>query len=418
MLPPTGLPHFNMYFLFVWSTERGPLPHIQDPPEFRRLEDIRAYVISAYFDDRPLVGSSPVVRILAVVNRADFTSQQLTLHCHVECESRVWLSSEVHVEVHQDHFQFPYGLADLLCKNPCGVLSVSNLRISKHPEVDSPGLALKLLNTRESRPPKPLRQFTVCISTMFRYNNVLQFLQSMEMYRLLGAEKVFIYKTSCSDEVQGLLDFYSREGFAVVFNWTVDSYLNESASWKPQPGEELHYHGQTAALNDCLYRNMYASEYVVFIDSDEIIMPSRRDTWAEMIDFLSLIHHPWTVFSFQNHLFPSNRHSQPFDVEEWDDILGVNILNHVYREKEQQKFDPKKIIVTPQACVKISVHEVIEPWIQQIVVDTEVAFLHHCRGPFLVPSHHKDARLLHYKDELIENVRRVLGDVFKSRKLE
>lgn len=87
--------------------------------------------------------------------------------------------------------------------------------------------------------------FTVCLSAMFDFNNVLQvppccfychfyysaitqipnehsliyhgvstfqLVQSMEMLKVLGVSRVVVYKTSCSPQVQQLLDYYIQTG--------------------------------------------------------------------------------------------------------------------------------------------------------------------------------------------------------------
>jgi len=41
-----------------------------------------------------------------------------------------------------------------------------------------------------------------------------------------------------------------------------------------------------AALNDCLYRNMYKSKYVAFLDIDEIIVPRQNYTLIQLIKYV------------------------------------------------------------------------------------------------------------------------------------
>merc|ERR1711936_1020308 len=36
--------------------------------------------------------------------------------------------------------------------------------------------------------------------------------------------------------------------------------------------------------NDCLYRNMYRYEYIALLDIDEVILPLRHTSWAEMME--------------------------------------------------------------------------------------------------------------------------------------
>ena len=46
---------------------------------------------------------------------------------------------------------------------------------------------------------------------------------------------------------------------------------------------QVHYFGQLAAINDCLHRAALTSHLVVFTDLDELIVPRRRASWAELI---------------------------------------------------------------------------------------------------------------------------------------
>ena len=49
----------------------------------------------------------------------------------------------------------------------------------------------------------------------------------------------------------------------------------------------MHYYGQLAAANDCLYRYMYTSQYIAFIDLDELIVPrGNLTTWGQLFDQL------------------------------------------------------------------------------------------------------------------------------------
>lgn len=68
--------------------------------------------------------------------------------------------------------------------------------------------------------------------------------------------------------------FFISSGLVEVIPWTVSRFVNVSRGWQPEqsPGD-LHYFGQIAALNDCLYRYMYQSRYVALQDIDELILP-------------------------------------------------------------------------------------------------------------------------------------------------
>ena len=42
------------------------------------------------------------------------------------------------------------------------------------------------------------------------------------------------------------------------------------------------YNGQSAAIQDCLYRQMASSRYVVFSDLDEFVVPRHLANWTEL----------------------------------------------------------------------------------------------------------------------------------------
>lgn len=47
--------------------------------------------------------------------------------------------------------------------------------------------------------------------------------------------------------------------------------------------KEIRTEGLFAALNDCLYRNMYRHQYVALIDLDEFIVPRHNNTLIELM---------------------------------------------------------------------------------------------------------------------------------------
>lgn len=102
--------------------------------------------------------------------------------------------------------------------------------------------------------------------------------------RLLGVDRVVIYNTSCGPELDRLLQSYSKEGFLEVVPWPIDKHLVPSYGWlHSQSGGDVHYFGQQTTLNECIYRSMERSRYVLLNDIDEIIMPYQH------MDLMSLM---------------------------------------------------------------------------------------------------------------------------------
>ncbi|XP_024123913.1 uncharacterized protein LOC112143902 [Oryzias melastigma] len=259
--------------------------------------------------------------------------------------------------------------------------------------------------------------FTVCISTLFgNYNNVLQVAQSLEMYRLLGVDRVVIYKTSCGPDLERLLQSYSQEGFVEMVSWPIDKYLNTSTGWLfSVHGGDLHYFGQITTLNECMYRSMERSRYVLMNDIDEIIMPYKHDDLVSMMKALEPQFSKVGEFLVENHVFqkkyfdPSGR----FHLPQWEKVPGTNILEHIYREEPDRKTSPpQKMIIQPMLVEQISVHKVLKNFGQRYFMPPALCHLIHVRETqrksLTLKDLHEDRRLWHFQEKLIPNVDKVL----------
>uniref|UniRef100_A0A3B4TIX3 Glycosyltransferase family 92 protein n=1 Tax=Seriola dumerili TaxID=41447 RepID=A0A3B4TIX3_SERDU len=196
---------------------------------FVAVDGMKTFLVSAYWEHRT---EQKEVHVLAVVLR----SKTQSYRCHLCCQDQLHISEANSEDKRDQEF-----------------LEVKN---------------------QEAKTDSFPYTFTVCISTMFEYTNVLQLVQSLEMLQLLGVNRVVIYKTSCSPKIQRILDYYTRKGLVEVIPWSVSRFVNVSRGWLPEHGPgDLHYFGQIPALCDCTYRYMYESKYVALQDIDELILP-------------------------------------------------------------------------------------------------------------------------------------------------
>ncbi|XP_059571761.1 uncharacterized protein LOC109285056 [Alligator mississippiensis] len=371
------------------------------------LEDNRTFIVAPYFDNR----ESKITRVIGIVHHEEVTALYCWFCCQPDGDIHV---SRGHIDVHSDRFDFPYGAADLLCAEPptcdpsyVSIHSFSNGNIEQLPRFEI-----------KNRKPEPFSaDFTVCISTMFgNYNNVLQFIQSMEMYKILGAQRVVIYKNSCSPLMERVLAFYIAEGTAEVIPWPITSHLKVSPHWRfPKDGTHIGYYGQITALNDCVYRNMYRSRFVLLNDIDEIILPAKHPDWKTMMRSLQEQNPETGVFLFENHIFPSTVFAATavFNISSWNAVPGANILQHIHREANRKdRYNPRKMIVDPRRVIQTSVHSVLKMYGNSLTVSNNIAITFHCREPYEpdVPKVTliRDATLWRYNASLLINVNKVL----------
>ncbi|KAJ7308020.1 hypothetical protein JRQ81_008520 [Phrynocephalus forsythii] len=373
------------------------------------LQDNRILVISPYFDNRV----EKVTRVLAIVHHKEAKEPYCWFCCPDSGE--IYVSKAV-IDVHADRFGFPYAAADLICLEPA---NCDPRYVALHPFSHSVGSPLQHFEIRNRSPERSPVEFTVCISTMFGgYDNVLQFVQSLEMYAILGMQKVVIYKHSCSQRMDQVLEYYVAKGTVEIIPWPITSYLNVSTEWRFMGDRtQIGYYGQIAALNDCIYRNMYRTKYVLLNDADEIILPIKYADWRTMMSTLEEQNPESSVFLFENHIFPNTIFTPPsVDIPSWRAVPGVNILQHVLREPDRKEvINPRKMIVDPRKVVQTSVHSVLQAFGESVKVPAETAMVYHCRIPLQphLPREAliQDTTLWRYKSALISRVSQVLEEI-------
>ena len=82
-----------------------------------------------------------------------------------------------------------------------------------------------------------------------------------------------MYIHRASEDAMKVLRDYEREGVLEILDWKLSSKAVNNA----------YYYAECLSVIDCLYRNMYRVEYLVFTDLDEIIVPQQHRNWKEMM---------------------------------------------------------------------------------------------------------------------------------------
>ncbi|XP_063172384.1 uncharacterized protein LOC134506224 [Candoia aspera] len=370
----------------------------------------KTFIVSLYHDGR----QQNLTRAIAVVHYKKVQD----LYCWFCCsrDNRISIIRAA-VDIHPERFGLPIGAADIVCVEP---QSCSPRYVSIHPSTKGSMEDLPWFEIKNRVPQNSFfAEFTLCLSVMYEnHTNVLQFIQSMEMYKILGAQKVCIYKTSCSLLMDQILNYYVEEGTVEIIPWPITSYVNLSSFWYSYKDWD---YGKTIVLNDCIYRNMYRSKYVVFNDISEIILPLKHLNWKNMIHSLEDQNPGAGIFFFESHFFSQNvfLSSDKFSFSLWKSIPGVNILQHVYREPNKLHINVlKKMIVNPRKVVQASSHSILKGYSRTLEVSRDIAILYNCR------KHHendvgekyliRDTAIWRFNMSLIGNVNKVLDKISKS----
>lgn len=418
--------------LTIWLW-RSVVPHAvpwKNVTSFIAVKNTKTLLVSAYLEHRE---KPKQVRVIAVVLR----EEEVTYRCILHCQNQQYSVGHVSHLIHGDHFGFSYGTADIMCPLPADCDKPSHIAVVSDKISSDSGDSLRVTIPRTAQPDQHQflevknkneknedfkHNFTVCISAMFDFTNVLQFVQSLEMFKLLGVSKVFVYNSSHSDEMQRVLDYYNETAFLEVIPWPMSKFLNVSRGWLPShdPGD-IHYYGQIPALNDCLYRNMYLSKYVALHDIDEIILPQEVQSWTELLPLLEKKYPAKKCYMFENNLFPTNVFSQNFlepssqtrpEQDLWRNVTGVDILAHLHHEPVI-KYENFKIIANPRMLKTVSVHGLLDsPNTDCAWVTETIARMYHTRAAKQLDLPREkliyDGRLLSYSQPLIAAVNATL----------
>ncbi|XP_060613740.2 uncharacterized protein [Anolis sagrei] len=373
----------------------------------------KTFIVSAYHDNR----EQNVTRMVAIVNYKKVED----LYCWFCCS----LSGRVSViraaiTVHQDRVASRFGPAEIVCLEPqlCYPKYVSVHSSPKGQAKDLPSFEIRNFWPRFSF---FSAEFTLCLSVMFgNYSNVLQFIQNVEMYKILGAQKVVVYLHNCSQMMEKVLDFYVAEGTIEVIPWPINSYINFSYFWY---SHKDWLYGKAVVLNDCIYQNMYRSKYVVLNDINEIILPIQDLRWRTMINSLEQQNPESGIFLFESNFFPQNVFSaldSDFNVSLWKTVPGTNILQHIYKERNRVWLNsPRRMIVNPRKVVQTSSDFILRGYSRTMDVPKDIGILYNCREhrENEIPDQYliRDTAIQRFGKPLVKSVNEVLARLFPKK---
>ena len=254
---------------------------------------------------------------------------------------------------------------------------------------------------------------TLCLSgpMKFGYADVGQFVQWMEFNRKMGVDRFVLYNHSVDAALRPYLVYYAKKGFINLLPWVVPDSI-------PNPLVYLKNLGHLGLINDCLYRSMHVTNYIAYMDMDELIVPRAPEigNWADMILAGDCTSKPQSLIKnvFFRREWPSDDH---FSQNETVSRLGLISLLKTKRERKiWPPFMRSKYFIHPKAVEMSNVHSVFRfmndkdgySMNDTCVIEHKYALLQHYRywgevtGSYVVDTHmHK------YADFLVSRVKSV-----------
>lgn len=273
--------------------------------------------------------------------------------------------------------------------------------------------------------------FAVCLhQPLFDFYDIEMLVSWIEMNKILGARKIYIYYQNINERVEAVVNKYVEEGLIETHDWFCNFTSEE---------QDSNNFGQLLMITDCFYRSMYQVKHLVLYDLDELIIPrsGHSMTWHDMIKEIEATQKPMeTISNFK------------FCVTSFHDtgstVLSPNTLNNsmvklggcsnfidiplVFKRTASTDYSHNpmslckslyhyKNIIFPERVKAPRIHEMTPmKGFQEYTVHPYIAMQHHYRvtDTTMNEKRVKDFIMIKYYSEAIENISNRLCNVFQD----
>lgn len=265
----------------------------------------------------------------------------------------------------------------------------------------------------------------LCVKPLhFNYDQAVYLLEFLELNSILGITHATFYNHTIGSKAMCILQSYQDGTRDNILRRTINEFVPLPMTinilpWtlKMESQKEIRTEGLFAALNDCLYRNMYSYSHVLFIDLDEFIVPRQNRTLTELIQWLSKPSYRQNAgaLSFQNAFFYLQFPDDALVAESTDPLVRALLTQR--KTQRRKKLHPQKqrskYIAKPEAVIEAGNHFVWEfmPGKGHLNVPADVAILQHYRvcefggEECIKAASVKDKTAQKYSTELVTRVR-------------
>ncbi|XP_045027294.1 uncharacterized protein LOC116919261 isoform X2 [Daphnia magna] len=424
----------------------------------------KCFVYSAYLDDT--ASNNPGTGTVRVIGVAK-TKKPDRLWCQLGWATNStanWIAVPAQIKAIREHWNLRYSAVFILCplssknwpaSHPRSHPEFVSISTSEHPTMPDHDLPIRTTSTmsefnathghwadsptgnllpiiRYSDDPEirnnPKHQLSVCVKPLhYSFNRVDQLIEFIEIHRLLGVSHFTFYNHTVGDNCDCVLRRYIEQGLVEVLPWSQLDVISQ---------KEIRTEGIFASLNDCLYRHMFDSQYLLMIDLDELIVPRTKFTLTELIASTLLAnntvaggihssansHNGYQIgaYYFRNAFFYLSWPDDPGVHSAWSATASSRHLDLISLRKTRRNFKlhphriRSKYICRPRAVVEVGNHFVWEFRAGNVAahVPDSLALMHHYRtcefggDTCLANPSIQDRSAWKYGDALVNAVRR------------
>ena len=217
---------------------------------------------------------------------------------------------------------------------------------------------------------KRLYNITLCLGPMYnQYNDLNRLVEMVEVDTMLGVDLIVVYNISFSSELNHYIGKYAQDGIMHIYDF-YHSLLNET--W---------YYAQRVLINDCVYRYMFKSDYIVIKDVDEIIVPRGNYTTLQQL-LANISQDNISEYNIRHVCFPdemNNISRSRFKGKSVDEFHMRTILNVNRSSMVMPPGRRSKYIINPRLIYEADIHTAVRVKGVHNNVSPEYALVHHYR---------------------------------------
>ncbi len=261
---------------------------------------------------------------------------------------------------------------------------------------------------------------SVCSKVMYGQVDPVRLVEWLEVNRLIGAEKIYVYTTNVKGVASDVLSHYSARGFVrVEQHQFLEKFSREILNSSfPTPDYPQNWELEVLSVMDCLLT--CSEKYLVLIDIDEILYPTLHQTFASFVQFFRKQHQNVAAYLFRTAVF-SDEFKQTLS-KQANLPPFVHTLNHNVRTRID--WESSKSIVDTDQCLAVAHHSCFETHSPLVVgaiqVPERFGYVRHYREKCrltgtrnkcqnLLREPYADDSLLYLKDHLIGRMKPLLN---------
>ncbi|KAJ7333088.1 hypothetical protein OS493_018262 [Desmophyllum pertusum] len=247
--------------------------NIREAEKLQFYEPLHGSVIySAFLDYR--FKEQTFIRMISILPSYGEPTQ---MYCHfMDSRTQQYFTSVVEIEELGTNEGFAYQGFVSSCDLPEEIdgYILCSVNISVEPEANrqtnknTKEIPINVLDHRENT-----ETYGLCVPPITGEISVARLVEFIELSRLLGVSHFTFYTSKATGKTLDVLRYYRGKGLLSIYPWELPYYI----------ASNVQDNGQTAALNDCLYRNMGKFNYVAFNNLDEFIVSIQDKTTLQSL---------------------------------------------------------------------------------------------------------------------------------------